>query len=259
MDHGVKLKRRPVTCGSVAFRGEYGRAASAPSRSWLQPDYLIGQVLTDPGTSLTFRLMDDDTATSPPGVDSTLLQESNSPLSNAFAAAYIRVTQLPADINQKHASFNRNTDARSRAIAAMPHSRFSMTFELVETARQRRTSITGSATYRARFSRAKPGTVIPIARVPLWSKGARNHRRGNHKRTREPLYGSQVYVEPTAESDLGGAKRCSEVVPVHELGHQFGVADGLDTEGFMSRPCDKAGRYFAPASIRRLRENGVRP
>jgi hypothetical protein len=38
----------------------------------------------------------------------------------------------------------------------------------------------------------------------------------------------------------------------------FGLADGLDTEGFMSRPCDKAGRYFAPASIRRLRENGVR-
>jgi alpha-tubulin suppressor-like RCC1 family protein len=213
----------------------------------------IGEIVTGANRTLPFRLRDDDPATAPFAINTDLLQDSDSPLTNAFAAAYIRPKRLPASIDTRQANFNRNVEC-----PPVPGTTNCDIFaEIVPTLLAGRDIAQASPSYWASYIQgafqpgesedADPNSEGPGSTLGV-TVGSRSH------------FGSQVYVEGIRESPLDETReRCVQITPAHELGHQFGRRH-VDSHGIMSDACNAGtGRYFAAESLPRLRENGVTP
>jgi hypothetical protein len=202
-------------------------------------------------------LVDDDKAVGPYRIDTSLLEDTDSPLSNAFAAAYIRPRPLPPETDVTHASFRRNVECspnppdsgdcgaraeieavllEGRDVLLLPSADFWLTYI------QGVFQASEAADLDPQSERGVPTDFVGVT-VGLSS-----------------LFGSQVYLERLEEVLFDDVRAvCRQTSPPHELGHQFGIDDRLDSHGIMAQSCEGMRRYYAAESLRRIRQNGVRP
>jgi hypothetical protein len=196
-------------------------------------------------------LVDDDNTSLSFEVNTSLAQDSDSPLANAFAAAYIRPKQVEPAVNTNRPNFNRNIYCRvagcDEFIEVIP-----VLLEGRNTAPPLSPEDYWFSYLQGAFQMDEKGDLDPDSEIDAdWNP------LGITAGGQRALFGAQTYLEQLRESPHGQA--CSPIAAPHELGHQFGIGH-VDTHGIMTCcGCDGLGPYFAAESVRALRENGVRP
>jgi hypothetical protein len=219
---------------------------------------IVGLVVVSPRV-LKFRLVDDDQKSPQMDVNQRVLQDSDSPEANAFAAAYIRPRLIPPSMNvRKHSPFNRNQECApfldgctsARAEDSIRAARDVATYTNYWVGY----ALAGFQPGAREDLDPRPDDLRPFD-DPLNEKLIMGRNFGLNARV-----GAVIYTEAIREVPHDrGFLACLETTPPHELGHQFGIDDETDTRGIMAPGCEQIGRYFAAESVKKIRENGLIP
>jgi len=228
------------TIGATTWTVPVGGIGSEESVSGPDGPELEYEVRAEAGRALRFRLVDDDQAEAPFGIDTSLLQSSDSPEMNAFAPAYLvpRVFQGPGG---RIAPFVRNVECPP---TDQTHC---LTAEALNTLALGRDGPMQSDGFLVAF-------LLGAFQGPATADGDPMPDGGDRINGREFGEGAMVYSETQRE----GLAKCWPQTPVHETGHLLGLGDVEDDIDLMG-PCRTLrSNYFSSDHIQLIRKM-VRP
>jgi hypothetical protein len=187
--------------------------------------------------AIPFELRDDDAATHPFNVDTSLMQNSDNQNQNLFAPAYIRPEYDVLGTGPTQPSFNLNVELNVEVCNQLSSGRdYASTDEYWVAYLQG--GFQGGL-LRDRDPAQEP-TVFGVTATPATPTSTLDQ-------------GSLIYVE--AIRDFGACSTGINLlvkVTVHEAGHQFGLVDG--TGGIMNQGCiPAADMRFTPDHIAAMR------
>jgi hypothetical protein len=210
-------------------------------------NHITGTVRVKSG-SLPFRLVDDDEEPKPFPVSTKLLNPSDNPTENAYAAAYIwpKIYDVP---NLKHAPFKRNVESWKTDDDKI------LSPEADKLIAQGRDSAPSSDTCWVAYLQ---GAFQPSERSD--SDPDNEGGDGGPVGYTNGTSGSQIYVEQLREVVPSHQAACIADTPAHELGHQFGLDDNPDdnAQSIMRKACDSLP-YFDASDLKAIRLQGVMP
>jgi hypothetical protein len=228
---------------------------------WLNDDLVqVGTVKVGGDGKLPFHLRDDDEASAPFGVDTSLLQDSDDPNENVLGPAYVRPRLLVPGgpegfTDAKTARFVRNIECPPIA-----RSRCDTDGAISELDAGRENGFRDTPTFWAMFLQGGFQGSAELDDDPDFEHLGLDSPTLGETFGGRLAFGALVYAEPLRELAArfsSNAARCTVGVPPHELAHQFGINHDKDDPGLMG-PCgDGMGAYFLPAQLRTIREKGA--
>jgi hypothetical protein len=215
-------------------------------------------VVTAPGTTLPFYLVDDDTMAAPSSFSlvSNLLQNGvdEDPSTNIFAQAYIVPRYIPSTLAP---TFTRNVHYANNATGQQR-------IAVLKAALDPWRDTNGTAPYwivyvqgafqESRWADADPNSEQPHLGVTIYYPPGSN----------TPSPGSLVFMEAIRDEVLNRLVApslldvCRSKVIAHELGHQFGLGDAPVDNAIMNQGCRSIVPYFSDLSLGKIRK-GVNP